>query len=160
MSAVVGDDVYCVDTTINEIEARTAELLGKEAALFVPSGTMGNSIARGEHTRGEHGAEAIMGDLCHINRYEAGGVSAVWNVMPSLVRNTANGRLDLSAVEAALSRGYDVHYSIPRVVCLEVTHNVCGGRTLGNNKQKLCIYRGSTCLCRNVVIWWRHIASL
>lgn len=125
--AEVGDDVYGEDPTINRLEAMTAEMLGKEAALFVSSGTMGNLTAVLAHCN--RGDEIILGDRCHIFRSEQGGAAALGGVHPMAIRNQADGTLDLEEIEANI-RGDNEHYPITKLVCLENTHNFCGGRVL------------------------------
>ena len=126
-SAEVGDDVFGEDPTVNRLEVLSAERLGKEAGLFVPSGTMGNLAAVLTHcTRGD---EVILGDLSHTFLYEAGGVAALGGVHPRPVPNAPDGTLGLEAVEAAI-RADDVHFPTSRLICLENTHNRCGGAAL------------------------------
>ncbi|HEY70311.1 MAG TPA: low-specificity L-threonine aldolase [Anaerolineae bacterium] len=126
-SAEVGDDVYGEDPTINRLESRSAERLGKEDALFVPSGTMGNLAAILTHCN--RGDEMILGDLAHTFLYEAGGASALGGVHPHTIPNQADGTLLLDAIEAAV-RGDDPHFPRTRLICLENTHNRCGGTVL------------------------------
>jgi threonine aldolase len=123
-TAEVGDDVFGEDPTVNHLEVMAAERMGKEAALFVPSGTMGNLAAVLAHCG--RGDEVILGDLTHTYLYEAGGVAALGGVHPRPIPNQADGTLALEAIEAAI-REDDVHYPISRLVCLENTHNRCGG---------------------------------
>ena len=125
--AEVGDDVYGEDPTINRLEALAAEMLGKEAALFVPSGTMGNLIAVLSHCG--RGDEMILGSQNHIYLYEQGGSAALGGVHPRALPNEADGRLDLDAVVDAI-RGDNEHYPISRLIAVENTHNRCGGRVL------------------------------
>ena len=125
--AEVGDDVFGEDPTVNRLEAMAAERMGKDAALFVPSGTMGNLAAVLAHCG--RGDEVILGDLTHTYLYEAGGVAALGGVHPRPIPNQPDGTLALEAIEAAI-REDDVHYPISRLVCLENTHNRCGGVSL------------------------------
>jgi threonine aldolase len=125
--AEVGDDVYGEDPTINRLEELSAERLGKEAGLFVPSGTMANLAAILTHCN--RGDEMILGDLAHTFLYEAGGASALGGVHPHTIPNRADGTLELDAVEAAI-RGDDPHFPRTRLICLENTHNRCGGAVL------------------------------
>lgn len=122
--AVVGDDVYGEDPTINRLQEMAAERMGKEAGLFVPSGTMGNLIAI--LTSCNRGDEAIMGNLSHTFLFEAGGAAALGGVHPMTLPNQPDGTLDLEAIQAAI-RGEDVHQPITRLIVLENTHNMCGG---------------------------------
>ena len=125
--AEVGDDVYGEDPTVNRLEALAAELLGKEAALFVASGTMGNLISLLCH--GERGDEVIVGDNAHIFYYEQGGMAAVGGMQPRTVPNLADGTMALDMIEHAI-RGEDEHFPRSRIIALENTHNRCGGRVL------------------------------
>jgi len=125
--AHVGDDVYGEDPTVNELEARVAALLGKEAALLVPSGTMGNLVAVLSHCG--RGDEMILGDLAHIFLYEQGGSAAVGGVHPRTLRTLPDGTLDLDEIAERI-RGDNDHYPVSRLICLENTHNRCGGRAL------------------------------
>ena len=126
--AEVGDDVYGEDPTINRLEELSAERLGKEAAMFVASGTMGNLVSVLTHcTRGD---EVILGDQAHIFRYEAGGVSALGGVMVHTVPNLPNGMLDPDDVVSAFRDASDYHFPRTTLICLENTHNRCGGRVL------------------------------
>ncbi|MBX2997493.1 MAG: low-specificity L-threonine aldolase [Caldilineaceae bacterium] len=125
--AEVGDDVYGEDPTVNRLEAMSAEMLGKEAAVFVSSGTMGNLISVLAHCgRGE---EMILGDQAHIFLFEQGGSSALGGVHPRTVPNQPDGTLDLAQVEAAI-RGENEHFPITRLLAVENTHNRCGGQAL------------------------------
>jgi threonine aldolase len=126
-AAEVGDDVYGEDPTVNKLEALVAEMMGKEAAVFVSSGTMGNLISVLSHCG--RGDEMILGDYAHIFRAEQGGAAALGGVHPHTVRNQPDGTLDLNDVEAAV-RAKDPHNPITRLICLENTQNFCGGRAL------------------------------
>jgi threonine aldolase len=126
--AEVGDDVYGEDPTINRLQELAAQMVGKQAGLFVPSGTMGNLNAVLTHcTRGD---EIILGHLSHIFYFEAGGVSALGGVHSRQVTNQPDGTLELAAIEAAI-RSDDDHFPTTRLVALENTHNRCGGVALG-----------------------------
>jgi threonine aldolase len=122
--AEVGDDVYREDPTVNRLEAMAANLLGKEAALFVPSGTMGNLIGVLGHC--QRGDEVIMGHLGHTFLFEGGGVSALGGVFVHTLPNQPDGTLRLEDILSAI-RPSDVHHPITRLVVLENTHNRCGG---------------------------------
>ncbi|MEL7644042.1 MAG: low-specificity L-threonine aldolase [bacterium] len=127
-NAEVGDDVYGEDPTVNRLEELSAHMMGKEAGLFVPSGTMGNLTAVLTHcTRGD---EAIMGHLGHTFLFEAGGVAALGGVMPHTIPNQPDGSLKLEDIQDAV-RSEDVHYPPSRLVILENTHNRAGGTVLG-----------------------------
>ncbi len=122
--AEVGDDVYGEDPSVNRLEAMAAERLGKEAALFVVSGTMGNLVALLTHCG--RGDEVILGHRSHTFIYEQGGMAALGGIMPHTVPNQDDGTMRLNDIEAAI-RGDNVHYPRSRLVCLENTHNVCNG---------------------------------
>ena len=121
--AVVGDDVLGDDPTVRELEQRTAALLGKEAAVFVPSGTMANQLAIRSLTRP---GDAILLDAnAHIYCYEAGAPAALAGVQVSLL-DGARGQFTAAQLEAALPPRDD-HFSPPSLVCIENTHNRGGG---------------------------------
>ncbi len=122
--AEVGDDVYGEDPTINLLQDKAAAMLGKEAALFVPSGTMGNLASILAHCG--RGDEAILGHAAHTFLYEAGGISALGGVHSCQIPNQANGTLALEDIRRAI-RPDDPHDPITRLVSLENTHNRCGG---------------------------------
>lgn len=126
-SAEVGDDVMGEDPTVNKLEAMAAERLDKEAALFVTSGTMGNLTALLTHCG--RGDEIIVGDRAHIFLYEAGGASALGSIHSRQLPNQLDGTLDLARVESAI-RSDNPHFPRSRVICLENTHNRCGGACL------------------------------
>jgi threonine aldolase len=121
--AEVGDDVYGEDPTVNRLEAMAAELLGKEAAVFVPSGVMGNQLALRLHTR--PGDEVIVDSTSHLIRYEGGSASSLSGVQLVCVAGD-RGRLLPESVEAAI-RSKGLHNPPTTLVCLEQTHNVGGG---------------------------------
>ena len=121
--AEVGDDVYGEDPTVNRLEARAAQLLGMEAALFVPSGTMGNAIAVRVLT--ERGDEVLVERRSHVARYELSGMSVLSGVMPRMV-DAPGGHLTPDDVRAAVGpRAY--YKSDVSLVVLENTHNLGGG---------------------------------
>jgi len=123
--AVVGDDVFGDDPTIQQLELRTANLLGKEQGLFVASGTMANLVAMLSHAG--RGDEIILGDLAHTFLYEAGGCAALGGIHPHTLSNEPDGTLDLGAIERAIRNPNDPHQPPTRLICLENTHNRCGG---------------------------------
>jgi len=125
--AEVGDDVFGEDPTVNRLEALAAERMGKEAGLFVASGTMGNLVSLLAHCG--RGDEAIVGDQAHTYIYEQGGMAALGGIQPRVVRNQPDGTLDLAEVAAAI-RGENIHFPISRLVAVENTHNRCGGAPL------------------------------
>ena len=125
--AEVGDDVYGEDPTVNRLETLAAEMLGKEAGLFTASGTMSNLIAVLSQTRS--GDEVILGDESHIFWYEVGGASALGGVMMRTLPNDSEGQMDLDAIKGAI-RGRNIHFPKTSLLCLENTHNRCGGTVL------------------------------
>ncbi len=124
-AAEVGDDVFGEDPTVNRLEERVAALLGKEAALFVPSGTMSNQIAVKAHT--QPGDELLCDVNCHIYNYEAGG-PAVLSGVTCRTLDGDFGILDLWQVEDKIRPPQDNHLVRTRLVCLENTHNRGGGK--------------------------------
>lgn len=122
--AEVGDDVYGEDPTVNRLQELAAERMGKEAALFVPSGAMGNIAAMLTHC--QRGDEAILGDLSHPYLSETGALAALGGIQPYTLRNQPDGTLNLDEIRAAI-RETDVHHPITRLVALENTHNRCNG---------------------------------
>lgn len=125
--AEVGDDVYGEDPTVNRLQELAAEKLGKEAGLFVASGTMGNLIAVLTHC--QRGDEVILGNRSHTFTFEAGGISALGGVHPCQLAEHPDGTLDLAEIRAAI-RAPDDHMPITRLITLENTHNRCGGVVL------------------------------
>jgi threonine aldolase len=123
LAAPVGDDVYGEDPTVIELEQRTAQILGKESALFVPSGTMGNQIALLVHTR--PGDEVVIGEGAHVAFYES-GAGAAWAGVQFATAG-AGGLFDADELSHVVKPVADYH---PRssLVCLENTHNRAGGR--------------------------------
>ncbi len=125
--AEVGDDVYGEDPTVNTLEQMAAAMMGKEAALFTASGTMSNLVAVLTHTR--RGDEIILGSKSHTFMYEVGGAAALGGVMMHIVPNEGDGTIALANIEAAV-RGQNIHYPPTTLLCLENTHNMCGGAVL------------------------------
>lgn len=125
--AAVGDDVYGEDPTVNRLQEISSDLMGKEAGLFVPSGTMGNLAAILAHCN--RGDEVILGNYSHTFLYEAGGYAVLGGVHPNLIPNQKDGTLALDDIESAI-RPDDPHQPITRLICLENTHNRCGGVSL------------------------------
>lgn len=126
-NAEVGDDVYGEDPTVNHLQELSAKMLGKEAALFVPSGTMGNLAAILAHCA--RGDEIIIGDRSHTYLYEAGGVSALGGIHTFVVENRDDGTVPPDEIEAAIRADND-HFPITRLICIENTQNRCGGSVL------------------------------
>jgi len=125
--AEVGDDVFGEDPTVNRLQEMAAELLGKEAGLFVPTGTMGNLASILAHC--QRGDEVILGNQAHTFFFEAGGISALGGIQSYQVPNQPDGTLDLDAIRSAI-RSDDAHFPISRLIALENTHNRCGGVVL------------------------------
>jgi threonine aldolase len=125
--AQVGDDVYGEDPTVNRLQEIGAAMVGKEAGLFVASGTMGNLVAMLAHCgRGE---EVILGNKAHTFLYEAGGISALGGLHSCQLINQPDGTLLLDDIRAAI-RPDEAHNPVTRLVALENTHNRCGGVSL------------------------------
>jgi threonine aldolase len=124
VAAAVGDDVFREDPTVNQLQERLAALLGKEAALFVPSGTMSNQICVKAHT--QPGDEVLCEANCHIYNFEGGAPAVLSGVTCRTVEGDF-GVLDVRQLEDKV-RPDDEHQVRTRLVCLENTHNRCGGR--------------------------------
>ena len=122
--AEVGDDVYGEDPTINHLQEMAADMMGKERGLFVASGTMGNLVGVLAHC--QRGDEVIVGNKAHTFLYEAGGISVLGGVHSCQLPNQPDGSLLLDDIEHAV-RPDDPHDPITRLICLENTHNRCGG---------------------------------
>jgi threonine aldolase len=125
--ADVGDDVYGEDPSINRLQEMSAAMLGKEAGLFLPSGTMGNLVAVLAHCG--RGDEVILGSKSHTFLYEAGGISALGSVHSCQIPNQVDGTLNVDDILNAI-RPDDAHHPVTRLICLENTHNRCGGVSL------------------------------
>ena len=122
--APVGDDVFGDDPSVNALQEKIAALLGKEAALFVASGTQSNLVAVMTHCG--RGDEYIVGQSAHCYRYEAGGAAALGSVQPQPIEHEADGRLALDRI-AAVIKPDDSHFARSRLLCLE---NTIGGKAL------------------------------
>ena len=123
--AELGDDVYGEDPSVNRLQAMAASMMGKEAALLVASGTMGNLAAMLTHCA--RGTKAIVGSQSHTNLYEAGGASALGGIVLTPVANTEDGELDTGELARELATPADEHFAQPALVVIENTHNRCGG---------------------------------
>src|SRR3954454_16577509 len=123
-AAELGDDVYGEDPTVNRLEAFAAGMLGKEAALFVASGTQGNLLGIMSHC--ERGDEYIVGQQGHTYKYEGGGAAVLGSIQPQPLDYEADGTLDLQRVEGAIKPD-DAHFARTRLLCLE---NTQGGKAL------------------------------
>ena len=126
-NAKVGDDVFEEDPTLKELELLGAKKTGKESALFVPSGTMGNLISVLSHC--QRGDEVLLGDRSHIFLHEVGGMSALGGVHPHILTNSADGTLPLALIKQSI-RDKDIHSPSTQLICLENTHNFCQGSPL------------------------------
>jgi len=126
--AELGDDVFGEDPTVNRLEARAAEITGKQAGLFVSSGTQGNLVAI--LTQASRGDEIVVGDQSHILHYEVGGASALGGVMVRAVPNRSDGTIDPAHIQAVIRNRRDVHQPYTTMICVENTHNRCGGTVL------------------------------
>jgi len=120
-NAEVGDDVYGDDLTVKELEQRAAQLLGKESALFVCSGTQSNLLALLSHL--QRGEEYIAGQVAHLYKYEAGGAAVLGGIQPQPIEFEKDGTLNLNKVKAAIKVD-DFHFAMTRLLCLE---NTVGG---------------------------------
>lgn len=118
--AVVGDDVYQDDPTVQELESLAAQMVGKEASLFVPSGTFGNQLALFTHCK--RGDEVILGDSCHIIAHEVGAASVIAGVQLRTI-HSLNGELSLSEIESKIRVGDDIHYPDTGLICVENAHS-------------------------------------
>ena len=126
--AELGDDVYGEDPTVNRLQEMAAEMMGKEAALLVPSGSMGNTAAVMAHVgRGE---AFIVGDQSHIYVNEQGSASTIGGAPRVVVRTDASGMFDPRELRANMDDGSDEHNAATKLLCLENTHNYCGGTVL------------------------------
>ena len=123
-TAPVGDDVYGEDPTVDALQRRAAQLLGTEAALFVPSGSMGNQASLRTLTR--PGDVVLAGENAHLLRYEAGAPAALWGVHVKTIGS--GGLFDARDVRRAITVSDDAHVAPTRVLAFENTHNFAGGR--------------------------------
>lgn len=127
--AELGDDVYGEDPTVNRLEAMAASAMGKEAALLVASGTMGNLIAMLVHCA--RGTKAMLGARAHTYLYEAGGAAALGGVVLTPIRNTDDGEFAIDELALELATPSDPHFAPPALIAMENTHNRCGGEAVG-----------------------------
>ncbi len=124
MRAEIGDDVFGDDPSVNALQEHVAALLGKEAALFVPSGTQGNLVATMTHC--QRGDEAIVGQMAHTYRWEGGGAAVLGSVQPQPLAHQPDGTIALADIEGAIKPD-DSHFARTRLLCLE---NTFGGKAL------------------------------
>lgn len=122
--AEVGDDVFGDDPTVNALQERMAQMLGKEAALFMPTGTQSNLCALMSHC--QRGDEYIVGQMAHTYRWEAGGGAVLGSIQPQPIAHQADGTLALAEIEASIKPD-DPHFARSRLLCLE---NTLGGRLM------------------------------
>ena len=125
--ADVGDDVFGEDPAANRLEELSADMMGKEAALFTASGTMSNLLAVLTHTH--PGNEILLGSEAHMFWHEVGGASTLGSIVMRTVPNDQEGWIDPDAVKEAI-RPENIHYPTSTLLCLENTHNRCGGTVL------------------------------
>lgn len=128
MTAPLGDDVFQEDPTVIALQNKLAQLLGKEAALFVPSGTMGNLICVMNHCR-SRGSEVLLGNLSHIHVYEQGGIAHLGGVHPKTLQTLPDGTFCLEELRKSVRKD-DIHLPVTELVCVENTHNIVGGKVL------------------------------
>jgi threonine aldolase len=165
--AEVGDDVFGDDPTVNALQAYAAELFGKRAGLFFPSGTMSNQAALAAHTR--RGDEVFVHEQAHILLYEQGG-AAVHSQLQTRCFPSADGMLDPDAMEPFVHTDEDPHHAPTRVVTLENTHNRCGGRVLDQarvlavrafcDRHELLLHLDGARVCNAVVASWLSPAEI
>ncbi len=125
--AEVGDDVFGDDPTVNRLEERAAELLGKEAAVYVPSGTMANLVSAMTHI--QPGDKVLLGDQSHMFVYELGGVARIAGGLTHALPNQDDGTISAAALEGAIP-SVALHTPRTALLCLENTHNRCGGEAI------------------------------
>uniref|UniRef100_A0A0B7ALH4 Aromatic amino acid beta-eliminating lyase/threonine aldolase domain-containing protein n=2 Tax=Arion vulgaris TaxID=1028688 RepID=A0A0B7ALH4_9EUPU len=128
-NAVVGDDVYGEDPTVNKLQAVISEMLGKEAALLVPTCTMANTASVLVHCNGRFN-EVILGEDSHMYLYEVAGIAQLAGIQGCSVPNLPDGTMDLDKIEAKIRPLDDDHQPFTRAICIENTHNRCGGKVL------------------------------
>ncbi|WP_296492700.1 low-specificity L-threonine aldolase [Rhodoferax sp.] len=120
LAAPLGDDVFGDDPSVNALQARIADITGKEAALFMPTGTQSNLCALMSHC--QRGDEYIVGQLAHTYRYEAGGAAVLGSIQPQPLTQGASGEMQLADIAAAIKPD-DIHFARTRLLCLENTWN-------------------------------------
>ncbi|NQW20408.1 MAG: low-specificity L-threonine aldolase [Chloroflexi bacterium] len=131
--AELGDDVYGDDPTVNELQQRAADMLGKEAGLFVSSGTQGNLVA--VLAQAQRGDEVLVGDQCHIMNSEAGGTMVLGSVVLYPIKTDQFGFLEPDLIQAAV-KPRDYHKAPTRLLTIENTHNASSGRALNSDQMK------------------------
>ena len=174
--AEVGDDVYAEDPTINRLQERSAELFEKEAALFVPTGSMGNQIAVKLHTR--PGMEVVIEERGHIYNYEMAAMSAIAGTIPRPVKSgDGTGVLSWQDIEGGLHTGGTYYIAPTGLVALENSHNLAGGTvTTRERTEEICerahalglpvhldgarIFNAAVTLCETVAALARPVDSV
>ena len=126
--AKLGDDVFQEDPTVNSLEEKAANIMGKDAGLLVPSGTMGNLVSILTHCK--RGTEILLGDKSHTFYYEAGGISAFGGIHSRQLKNQNDGKIKLADIQSSI-RVDNVHFPRTSAITLENTHNLCNGSPLG-----------------------------
>lgn len=158
--ADVGDDVFDDDPTVNRLQEYAAELLGKEAALFCPSGTMANQIAL--HALAQRGDEVFVHAQAHVMLYEQGG-SAVLSQLQLRGFDSPDGTMDPAAMQEYVHTDADMHWAPTRVVALENTHSHCGGVVYppdgARAVREFCSCNGLLLHLDGARIWNAHAAS-
>lgn len=146
-AAPVGDDVFGEDPTVNQLQERVAEMLGKEAALFVSSGTMGNQLAVRAYCQG--GDEFLCDDQCHIYHYEQGAYAQLFGVAAQPL-STPTGLPTIEQLTGRV-RGTDQHHPRTRLLTLENTHNRHGGVVLPQSEvEAICLWAAQARLARHL----------
>ena len=135
LAAPLGDDVYGEDPSIYKLEILASQMFGKEAALFVPSGTMANLISVLTHC--SRGDEVMLGNKSHIFYYEAGGISAFGGVHSHQLSNNIDGTINIENIINSIRDKEDAHFPLTKLLCLENTHNTCNGNPINSEYFKL-----------------------
>ena len=130
LNAQLGDDVFQEDNDVNLLESKAAKLSGKDAALLVPSGTMGNLVSFLAHC--PRGTEAILGDKSHTFTYEAGGISAFGGIHSHQLHNEEDGTININSIKNAI-RIDNIHFPKTSLISLENTHNKCFGHPISKD---------------------------
>jgi len=128
IDAPLGDDVYAEDPSINQLEKMISQLFDKEAALFVPSGTMANLVS--VLSQCNRGDEILLGNKSHIFFYEAGGISSFGGMHSHQLANNSDGTINIHDIKNGIRKTNNVHFPITKLLCLENTHNLCGGHPI------------------------------
>ena len=131
MDSPLGDDVYGEDPSVNLLQKKISKIFNKEAALFVPSGTMANLISVLTHCN--RGDEVILGNKSHIFFYEAGGISAFGGVHSHQINNNDDGTININDIVNAIRKKGDDHFPKTKLICLENTHNACYGSPINTD---------------------------